>query len=125
MYERKAKSKLHAFRKFFDTQLTNSQVHPNAISKMMGHKDGLKGTYYRPEIKDLFDEYKKSISHLTISEKFRQQFKIKNLEKENDVLENKLKIADLEKNITKLNEHMDVRFSEINETLKSFISNFK
>jgi hypothetical protein len=125
MHKRNAKSKLHACRKFFDTQLSNSQVHPNAISKMMGHKDGLKGIYYRPETTELFDEYKKAIPRLTISEKLCKNLEIKNLENHNKELENKLKIADLEKTLIKLNNHVDDGFLKMNDILKTILDEFQ
>jgi integrase len=66
-------SMAHGFRKFFNTQLNNAHVDHNAIEKMMGHKNGLKGDYNDAEILDLFEEYKKAIPNLTLLEKNRQK----------------------------------------------------
>ncbi|AFS83002.1 tyrosine-type recombinase/integrase [Candidatus Nitrosopumilus sediminis] len=66
-------SMAHGFRKFFNTQLNIAHVDHNAIEKMMGHKNGLKGGYNDAEIPNLFEEYKKAIPNLTLLEKNRQK----------------------------------------------------
>jgi len=91
-------SMAHGFRKFFNTQLNKAHVDHNAIEKMMGHKNGLKGGYNDAEAVDLFEEYKKAIPNLTILEKNRQLLTInhlKNMSVKDEVLITK-KMADLE-----------------------------
>jgi len=80
----------HGFRKRFNTILKlNKQVNDNIIEKMMGHKRGLDGVYFIPTREECFEEFRKGISDLTISDSRKlqektilQEQKIKQLEYE-------------------------------------------
>ena len=65
-YERRDKSMFHAFRKFFNTTLVNSNVSHLVKELLMGHSVGLDGSYYRPNEQTILNEYYKAIPSLTI-----------------------------------------------------------
>lgn len=73
---RNEKSTIHAFRKFFTTQLVNSNINPEIREMLLGHKIGLTGVYYRPSEKDMLTEYYKAVPLLTISNEERLKFKL-------------------------------------------------
>ena len=72
---------LHAFRKRFNSTLKmNNSVNDNAIEKMMGHKNGLDGTYLQISDERLFEEFYKGVPDLTVSNHERDQIRIRELE---------------------------------------------
>lgn len=74
----------HGFRKRFDTILKlNMDVNDNIIEKMMGHKRGLDGHYLKPTREQMFEEFKKGISDLTIDNSEQLRIKNKQLEEQN------------------------------------------
>ena len=81
-FNRKSIKLIHGFRKFFETQLINSQVNPAVVSKLMGHGDrnNLTLLYYKPSSDFLVSEYEKAIDLLTIDVANRLQKKIDKLE---------------------------------------------
>ena len=57
----------HGFRKRFNTILKlNNSINYNIAEKLMGHKNGLDGTYFTPTIDELFMEFKKAISDIEL-----------------------------------------------------------
>lgn len=57
----------HGFRKYFNTTLKlNSSVNSNVAEKLMGHKNGLDGTYLRPDREQCFGEFQKAVSDLEL-----------------------------------------------------------
>ena len=60
----------------------NNSVNDNAIEKMMGHTNGLDGTYLQITPDRLFEEFYKGVTDLTIDSTARDQIKIKELEKQ-------------------------------------------
>ena len=73
----------HGFRKRFNTILKlNNEVNDNAIEKMMGHKNGLDGTYLQITDERLFEEFYKGITDLSISDEFRDKVTIEKLRDE-------------------------------------------
>ena len=60
----------------------NNNVNDNAIEKMMGHTNGLDGTYLQITPDRLFEEFYKGVTDLTIDSTARDQIKIKELEKQ-------------------------------------------
>jgi integrase/recombinase XerD len=91
----------HGFRKRFNTILKlNNQVNDNAIEKMMGHSNGLDGTYFQGTIEQLFEEFSKGISDLTISDSERLKIRNEKLEMENkESVNQSTKIKDLEQKL--------------------------
>ena len=79
---------VHGFRKRFNTILKlNNEVNDNAIEKMMGHTNGLDGVYLQITTERLFDEFKKGVADLTISNEARNNVKIQKLESEKSEIE--------------------------------------
>jgi hypothetical protein len=70
---------LHGFRKFFTTQLINSNLNPEIREMLLGHKIGLASAYYRPTEEEMHIEYSKAIDNLTIDPTNRLQRKIETL----------------------------------------------
>ena len=108
-------SMAHGFRKFFNTQLNNAHVDHNAIEKMMGHKNGLKGGYNDAEIPILFEEYKKAISNLTLLEKNRQLQTInhlKNMSVKDEVLITK-EIVDMKQKMEDMEQQLEINEREL------------
>jgi integrase len=69
----------HGFRKFFTTQLINSEVNPEIREMLLCHKIGLTGCYYRPTEDKMYSEYEKAMDNLTINEENRLRKKIETL----------------------------------------------
>jgi len=79
---------VHGFRKRFNTILKlNNDVNDNAIEKMLGHSRGLDGTYLQITDEKLFDEFKKGIIDLTVSDEERDKSKIQALQDEKSELD--------------------------------------
>lgn len=72
----------HGFRKFFTTQLVDSDVNPEIREMLLGHKIGLASAYYRPTEQKIYQEYLKAVNSLTINEENRLKIKVKLLESE-------------------------------------------
>lgn len=78
----------HGFRKRYNTILkVISDVNPNIAEKLLGHKNGLDGVYFVPTIEQLFTEFKKSISELTIDNSERLSVRLDHAKKLNTELE--------------------------------------
>ena len=75
---------MHGFRKFFTTQLIDSDVNPEIREMLLGHKIGLTSAYYRPSAQKMFNEYQKAVNNLTINEENRLKTKVELLEGEKD-----------------------------------------
>ena len=57
----------HGFRKYFNTTLKlNNNVNSNIVEKLMGHKNGLDGTYLTPTLLQCFNEIQKAQDDLTL-----------------------------------------------------------
>ena len=75
-WKRKETPLLHAFRKFFTKQLVDSNVRAEIREMLLGHDIGLTGVYYRPNEKEMLQEYYKAVPLLTISNEERLKFKL-------------------------------------------------
>jgi len=70
--KRHDKAMFGGFRKFFETALNNNkEINPNVTEKLMGHRNDLRGVYYNPNIDVRFENFKKAIPDLTVSEVLR------------------------------------------------------
>lgn len=100
----------HGFRKRFNTLLKlNNHVNDNAIEKMMGHSNGLDGAYFQGTIEQLFEEFSKGISVLTISDSERLKIRNEKLEMENKESGNQsTKIKDLEQKLEMVIHKMEL-----------------
>lgn len=57
----------HGFRKYFNTTLKlNNNVNSNIVEKLLGHKNGLDGTYLTPTLTQCFNEIQKAKDDLTV-----------------------------------------------------------
>ena len=93
----------HGIRKRWDTIVkSNSNVNLSIAEKLFGHSTSipLDNRYFKPTLEVIFDEYKKVIPDLMISE----EWKLKNQLKEKDIEIDELKKKDLE--IDRLNNQM-------------------
>lgn len=82
---------LHGFRKRFNTVMKlNNDVNDNAIEKMLGHKNGLDGTYLQIEPKKLFENFMKGTMDLTVSDEHRLKCETNELKKEKTELTDKV-----------------------------------
>jgi len=80
----KGKSANHAFRKRFETVLVNAGIHSKYVDYMMGHKVGQDRSYFKPTEEELWKEFKKTLSSLTIDKS--EQLKIKNEQQQDELL---------------------------------------
>ena len=80
----------HGFRKRYDTILKLiSAVNPNVAEKLLGHKNGLDGVYFVPTDEELFREFEKAITELTVDDTERLKIRTQKLEQEKSELEKK------------------------------------
>jgi len=87
----------HGFRKRFNTILkTNDSANVSLCEKLLGHKGvfQLDGTYLKPSKDKLFEEFKKHITELTVSDEERDKVRIAKLEAEKSELQ--LKNSEIE-----------------------------
>ncbi len=90
----------HGFRKRFNTILKlDNDINSNIAEKILGHSvtHKLDNTYFKPELDDLFKEFKKAVPKLTIDESLIQKEQLKQKEQEIEKLE-----SDKDKRITNL-----------------------
>ena len=67
--ERYDKAVIYMFRKRFNTIMKlEGAVNSNIAEKLMGHKRGLDGAYLQPTMEEMFAEFEKGISELTIDQ---------------------------------------------------------
>jgi integrase len=78
-HNRKEVPLLHGFRKFFTTELINSNLNPEIREMLLGHKIGLATASYRPTEEEMHEKYNKVIDNLTIDPPNRLQRKIETL----------------------------------------------
>jgi len=80
----KGKSANHAFRKRFETVLVNAGIHSKYVDYMMGHKVGQDRSYFKPTEEELWKEFKKTLTSLTIDKS--KQLIIKNEQQQDEIL---------------------------------------
>ena len=73
---------IHGFRKFFETQLLESDVNYVVTKMLMGHDLKLEESYFRPKLDYVVKEYNKAIDALTIDPANRLRKKVEKLEVE-------------------------------------------
>ena len=98
------------FRKRFNTILKiDSDVNSNIAEKLMAHKKGLDGVYFKPTREDSFKEFRKAIPQLTISESERLKIEVNDLTENKDVIIKNYedRLARTEKLLNKVLERLD------------------
>jgi len=103
---RKDVARNHGFRKFFTTQLVDSDVNPEIREMLLGHKIGLTSSYYRPTEEKMLLEYHKAINNLTINEENRLKLKVQMLRRESNEIE--LLKKQIEANTAMINRFNDL-----------------
>ena len=108
---------IHGFRKRFNTILKlNKEINPAIAEKLMGHKVALDSVYLTPTRDDLFNEFKKAILDLTISDSDRLRIRNEKLEFEKKESENKSdKIKELEDKVEKVTHKLDIVMKTLNK----------
>jgi len=90
------------YRKRFNTILKiDSEVNSNIAEKLMAHKKGLDGVYFKPTREDSFREFRKAIPQLTLSESERL----------------KMEVSDLTENKDEIIKHYEERLSKTEKLL--------
>lgn len=75
----------YGFRKRFNTILKiESEINSNIAEKLMAHKKGLDGAYFKPTREQCFAEFVKAIHELTIDDSERLQIKLDKSESEKE-----------------------------------------
>jgi len=108
----------HGFRKRFTTILKSNKDIPVAYAERLaghkvyiddrGNKIQLDGAYLTPELSSLFEEFKKAIPELMISDSERMRIENELRDKELEELRtDKKRIAELERNMANIREHLE------------------
>jgi hypothetical protein len=87
----------HGFRKFFKTH-AEQVMRPINVEMPMGHSTGISDSYYRPNERELLEDYLKAIPELTILPENQQHLQITKQE---------ARISELEKSQVKIKELED------------------
>jgi hypothetical protein len=87
----------HGFRKFFKTH-AEQVMRPINVETLMGHSTGISDSYYRPNERELLEDYLKAIPDLTILPENQQHLQITKQE---------ARISELEKSQAKIKELED------------------
>ncbi len=99
-HHRKKVKLMHGFRKFFETQLLESDVNYVVVKMLMGHDLKLEGSYFRPKLEYIIKEYSKASNNLTINEENRLKRKVEVLTIEKSKVDMALAdIAEMKKKI--------------------------
>lgn len=101
----------HGFRKRFNTILKVGDVNWNIAEKLMGHKNGLDGVYFKPTREECFREFRKIITELSIDDAIRLEEEIKRKDEKIQELETDKdkRIDNLEMMIYDLAKRLDTK----------------
>lgn len=72
----------HGFRYFWMTQAVECDMNPEVREMLLGHKIGLAGAYYRPNVHKMYAQYQRALDLLTIDPTQKLQRKLDVLEVE-------------------------------------------
>jgi hypothetical protein len=86
----------HGFRKFFKTR-SEQIMRPINVETLMGHSTGISDSYYKPNEKELLDDYLKATDELTFLPENRKELQLRKQEG---------RISDLERNQAKM-KHLE------------------
>jgi len=90
------KAPVYGFRKRFNTILkVHDSVNSNIAEKLMAHKKGLDGSYFKPTREQCFTEFVKAIPELTITDEARDKIKIATLEDKSEIDKIKEELAEV------------------------------
>jgi len=99
----------HGFRKRFNTILKISGVNWNIAEKLMGHKNGLDGVYFKPTREECFKEFHKAITELSVDDAIKLEEEIKSRDERIHKLESDQdrKIMNLEFIVAELSKRLE------------------
>jgi len=101
------KALMYGFRKRYNTILKiNSNINSNIAEKLLAHKNGLDGVYFKPTREECFAEFVKAIPQLTIARAEKLSLKLEEFEKNKD--EKIMKLESKMKEIYKLLERINI-----------------
>ncbi len=103
----------HGFRKFFKSRCELAGVKTLNVEILMGHRVGLSSSYYKPTGSELFEDYRKAITYLTVSE-------VEEARQESD-----RKVGNLERQIQALNDRIDKMEKENAETRELYMRSLR
>lgn len=112
---------IHGLRKFYDTATTQAGVHPLYVEMLLGHDIHLKGSYFKPSVRDLLEGndkmlgYIAAIDALTISDEERLKLEVVKLEKDKEHAETWRR--EHEEEMRKLRREMEIKFQLILEKI--------
>jgi len=108
----------HGFRKRFNTIMkVNNEVNSNIAEKLLGHKNGLDGVYFKPTKEQCFAEFKKAIPELVIDR--AEKLKIKNELQEEKIFKHEIETkTELELMKKELHEQRLMTLKLIRESIK-------
>ena len=113
--ERTGKSQNHAFRKRFETILVNADVHQKYVEYMMGHHEKQDKHYFKPTDEELYNNFKKAVSLLTINKTHLMDVQLEKQRIANtELLDEKEKNKTLERRI----DEQDAVIQDIQEMLR-------
>lgn len=105
------KAIFYGFRKRFNTVLKiDSEINSNIAEKLMAHKKGLDGVYFKPTREECFKEFLKAIPELTISEAERLKIRVNDLEVSKEQLAKRYetRLSDTEKILKELTKRLKI-----------------
>ncbi len=107
---------LHGFRKYFKTQC-EQKMKPANVELLMGHDLGISKSYYKPQERDVLEDYLKAVTHLTIQENNNDFLKneIDELREKNENSENiiKSKLREKDDAFTALSDQVMALMEEV------------
>ena len=113
----------HSLRKWFKTRCEIAGMKPINVETLLSHSIGVSDSYYRPTEGELFEDYLKSISLLTIADSNVLQNQIRELNeksKDNDYLI-KTRLQEKDEQIKVITE----QFSQIKTQMQSLLSSLR
>ena len=94
----------HGFRKYFMSHAEQAGMKSINVKILMGHSIGVEDSYYRPQEKDISEDYKKAISSLIISSNKNRQTEVAEVAAQ--IQSKEQEIQELKENVRSMQEDM-------------------
>ena len=91
--------------------MIRARVNPEIREMLLGHSIGLSGSYYRPDSREMLQEYLKAVDLLTISDENRLRIKVDELTQKQDEIQ--LMRTKHEHEMKIMREEMENKFQQI------------
>jgi hypothetical protein len=118
----------HGFRKFFQTN-AETKMKSLHVKTMMGQDTGLAGSYFKPTVEELLEEYLKAVDNLTINKEIDSQHAEMIKNQQALVIEMQTKdreIRELKEQMSKMQQdfesHNQMIFKEVKQKIKQEVS---